>query len=505
MFARMPQDISPFRVFRASTGGELMRATSTLNLREASPQALDLDARALALEPLEEAGSTSHWRFASDTRAALQLCIVVGDVLAVAFAGIASSLIWDGTLNLPPHYWGHIIVGCIMFVLVMQLAGMYRFVSLRRHRDYLLRLSGLWAAVVLTLIAVIFLSRRADEYSRGWMLLWALGGWSALATTRLLAWQAIRQFRGQLVTRIAVVGEPAAANRCAQRLQAEANGSDTDVVGVLEAEDFLGPVARLQAADMRIDEIVLAVPHSDLLDLDAALGKLGPRVFDIKVGLDFGGRGRSGRLILVPIWHRPLAGLPNVVKRAIDACASAILLVFVLPLMAAVAGLVKLDSPGPVMFKQQRFGLSKKPFKLYKFRSMHYAAANDPAVPQARRRDPRVTRVGRFLRQSSLDELPQLLNVLRGDMSLVGPRPHATSHDEKYAELIEGYSLRHHVKPGITGWAQVHGWRGETDTLEKMERRVEYDIYYINNWSLLLDIQILFRTLVVVLGQRNAY
>src|SRR5208282_5883058 len=142
---------------------------------------------------------------------------------------------------------------------------------------------------------------------------------------------------------------------------------------------------------------------------------------------------------------------------------------------------------------------------LYKFRSMHCEAGGDPSVPQARRHDPRVTRFGRFLRRTSLDELPQLLNVLKGDMSLVGPRPHATLHDEKYAELIEGYSARHHVKPGITGWAQVHGWRGETDTLEKMERRVECDIYYIDHWSMLLDFQILFKTLVVVFGQRNAY
>jgi len=136
---------------------------------------------------------------------------------------------------------------------------------------------------------------------------------------------------------------------------------------------------------------------------------------------------------------------------------------------------------------------------------MHCAAGGDRTVPQARRHDPRVTRIGRFLRRTSLDELPQLLNVLKGDMSLVGPRPHATLHDDQYAALIEGYAARHHVKPGITGWAQVHGWRGETDTLEKMQRRVEYDIYYIKNWSLRLDFRILFKTLAVVVGQRNAY
>ena len=258
---------------------------------------------------------------------------------------------------------------------------------------------------------------------------------------------------------------------------------------------------------MRIDEIVFAMPQGEALDVDAALGKLGPRVVDITVGFDLPAlRGSGGGpLILVPVRRRPLAGLPTVVKRAMDVCASSILLAFLLPLMVVIAALVKLDTPGPVLFRQQRFGISKKPFKLLKFRSMHCTAGGDRTVPQARRHDPRVTRIGRFLRRTSLDELPQLLNVLKGDMSLVGPRPHATLHDDQYAALIEGYAARHHVKPGITGWAQVHGWRGETDTLEKMQRRVEYDIYYINNWSLRLDFRIIFKTLAVVVGQRNAY
>jgi putative colanic acid biosysnthesis UDP-glucose lipid carrier transferase len=178
---------------------------------------------------------------------------------------------------------------------------------------------------------------------------------------------------------------------------------------------------------------------------------------------------------------------------------------FALPIMGLIAVCVKLDSPGPVLFKQQRFGLNKRPFDLYKFRSMRCEAGADPSVPQARHNDPRVTRVGRFLRRASLDELPQLFNVLKGDMSLVGPRPHATLHDEKFALLIESYLARHRVMPGITGWAQVHGLRGETDALEKMERRVEYDLYYIKHWSLLLDLRILGKTLVVVLARRNAY
>jgi Undecaprenyl-phosphate glucose phosphotransferase len=489
-----------------------MRGVSVIYPRDAS-------ATSLALDPGPETVvdglvSSRRWRFASDVRAALQTCVFAADILAVALSGIAGYLLREGTLGLRPQYWGHIVVGCVTFGLVMQIAGMYRFAGLRRHRDHLVRLTTLWATVVLMLMAIIYLSRRADEYSRAWMLLWALGGWLLLIGTRVLAWRTIRRLRGQLATHIAVVGHPVAAQRCAERLLAEASG-DTEIVGIFAASDFLGAgggrdggaLARLRATDTRIDEIVLAVPCSEVLDLDATLDELGPRVADIKLGFDFAGSRRGGGvpLVLVPVRRRPLAGLPTVIKRAIDVGGSAVLLVFVLPLMAVIATLIKLDSPGPVLFRQQRFGFGQKPFKLYKFRSMRCEAGNDPAIPQARRHDPRVTRIGRFLRRTSLDELPQLINVLKGDMSLVGPRPHATLHDEKYGDLIEGYFARHHVKPGITGWAQVHGWRGETDTLEKMERRIECDIYYINHWSLLMDLQILFKTLVVVLGQRNAY
>jgi Undecaprenyl-phosphate glucose phosphotransferase len=391
---------------------------------------------------------------------------------------------------------------------------MYRFSALRRHTEYLIRLTVLWAAVVLLLMALIYLGGQANEYSRAWTLLWALGGWAALILSKFLAWETIRRLRGHLATRVAIFGQPSAAQLCARQLQDEGPG-DVEVLGVFEARDFFGGpgaedsrdigVLESLAAVAGVDEIVLAMPGSDSLRLDTVLRTLGPRVVDIQAGFQIAGSPGGGRLVLVPVWRRPMAGLPIVVKRTIDVCVSAVLLFLVLPLMAIIAVLIKLDSPGPVLFRQQRFGINKKPFNLLKFRSMRHDSCADPSVPQARQRDPRVTKLGRFLRRTSLDEVPQLLNVLRGDMSLVGPRPHPTPLDDKYSKLIEGYVARHHVKPGITGWAQVHGWRGETDTLEKMERRIEYDVYYINHWSLLLDFQILLGTLAVVLRQQNAY
>jgi putative colanic acid biosynthesis UDP-glucose lipid carrier transferase len=466
----------------------------------------------------EDLAPPRQWGFASDARAAVLVCLYVADTLVVAGAGIASHLIRNGSFSLQPPYWAHIVVGCLILGFVMQIAGMYRFAALQRHREHLTRVTGSWAAVVLMLIAIIYLSKLADEFSRGWILLWAVSGWLGLMGTRALTWRAMRRLRarGQLVTHIAVVGHGAAAERCAQRLQDDGNG-DVQVIGVFEPADSpndapgsyagrnVSDLARL-AADMWIDEIVVAAPCKEMADLGSPLSTLSTLAVDIKICLELVAVGRAGctRSVLVPVWERPLAGLPTVFKRGMDISVSAMLLVLLLPIMGLIAALVKLDSPGPVLFKQRRFGFNKKPFTLYKFRSMRCEAGDDPSVPQARRNDPRVTRVGHFLRRTSLDELPQVINVLKGDMSLVGPRPHAIAHDKKYATLIDGYLARHRVRPGITGWAQVNGWRGETDTLEKMEWRLEYDLKYIDNWSPLLDLRILCKTLTVVLYQRNA-
>ena len=192
-----------------------------------------------------------------------------------------------------------------------------------------------------------------------------------------------------------------------------------------------------------------------------------------------------------------------IAKRLFDIVAAAIGLVLLLPFFALVALLIRLDSPGPALFRQQRYGFNQKPFHIYKFRTMR--VHEDDLVRQARQDDERVTRVGRYLRRWNIDELPQLLNVLVGDMSLVGPRPHAVPHNQAFERRIGLYARRHNVKPGITGWAQVNGLRGATDTEDKMRRRVEYDLYYIDNWSLALDLQIIGRTIFSRKAYRNAY
>jgi putative colanic acid biosynthesis UDP-glucose lipid carrier transferase len=197
---------------------------------------------------------------------------------------------------------------------------------------------------------------------------------------------------------------------------------------------------------------------------------------------------------------RPIEGWARVVKDGMDRLIAAAALVFLAPVLVLVAAAVRLDSKGPIFYRQKRLGIYGQLIEIFKFRTMHIDRCDDGSsclTRQATRGDPRITRVGRLLRRASLDELPQLINVLKGEMSLVGPRPHAVSHDQHYARLIEHYAARQSVKPGITGWAQVNGMRGETETVEKMARRVQYDLEYIGSWSLGLDLTILFRTIFV--------
>ncbi|WP_326941648.1 undecaprenyl-phosphate glucose phosphotransferase [Actimicrobium sp. GrIS 1.19] len=211
-----------------------------------------------------------------------------------------------------------------------------------------------------------------------------------------------------------------------------------------------------------------------------------------------------GGVPVVAICETPFTGINSLIKRASDILLALLIQLLLLPVMLIIALAVKLTSPGPVIFKQRRYGLYGEEITVYKFRSM--TVVEDGAkVVQATKDDMRVTRVGRFLRSSSLDELPQFINVLQGRMSIVGPRPHAVAHNEQYRKLIKGYMLRHKVRPGITGWAQVNGLRGETDTLEKMEARIEFDLDYLRNWSLLLDLWIVVRTVKVVLQRENAH
>ena len=216
---------------------------------------------------------------------------------------------------------------------------------------------------------------------------------------------------------------------------------------------------------------------------------------------------RSDTIMGIPtisIYDSPLDGSNAIIKRIEDIVLSTLILILISPVLLGLALVVKFTSKGPVFFKQNRYGIDGKPIKVWKFRSMN-VMEDGAKVTQATKNDSRFTPIGQFIRKTSLDELPQFINVLQGQMSIVGPRPHAVAHNEEYRKLVDGYMLRHKVKPGITGWAQINGWRGETDTLDKMEKRIEFDLEYIRNWSLLFDLKIVFLTIFKGFINKNAY
>lgn len=214
--------------------------------------------------------------------------------------------------------------------------------------------------------------------------------------------------------------------------------------------------------------------------------------------------GNIGTTFTVELQRAPLSHSERALKRAFDVMSAAAILILLSPLMLLTALIIKLDSPGPALFRQKRNGFNGSEFLIYKFRSMR-VLEDGALIQQATRDDPRVTRLGRWLRRTSIDELPQLFNVLTGDMSLVGPRPHAVAHNNEYQTVVSNYAFRHHVKPGITGWAQVNGFRGQTQTIDLMAKRVEYDLWYINHWSLWLDLRIIIKTALTMTSQPSAY
>jgi Undecaprenyl-phosphate glucose phosphotransferase len=354
--------------------------------------------------------------------------------------------------------------------------------------------------------------------------------WLALAISGFVAIRLVALFqlwrlraRGELSTQVAIVGARELGRAVIRQLR-EDLVEDVRIVGVF---DDVGPLpAELEGCPVRgstddlievarherIDEVILAMVDRSEAEIEQVVAKLRPLPLNTKLcahslrlNLPVHGFTSFAGLPLLHVFERPLSGWGGVWKTVEDRLLGAVILILMLPLMCICALMIRLDGPGPVLFRQKRYGFANNEITVFKFRTMAHEPAPETSVPQARRNDPRITRVGAFLRRSSLDELPQLFNVLRGEMSLVGPRPHAVAHNEHYAKIIDGYLGRHRVKPGITGWAQVNGLRGETETPEKMRMRVQYDLFYIDNWSLLFDLKILVMTSFLGFVHRNAY
>ena len=356
-----------------------------------------------------------------------------------------------------------------------------------------------------------------DDLPRGAVIVW-IG--ASLLLTVLARWAMARQVgrlsrSGRLAEVVAVVGAGAVADRLVQALH-RGRPDRIEVLGIFDDAGDLSALLVL-ARTRRIDWIVLTLPPTDAQRLQSLVQRLEPLGVPIGLcpqhvgtALPHGSVGYVGGSVpLGLLVARPIARWHAVSKTGEDVLIGGCLTLLLLPALALIALAVRLDSPGPVLFRQRRHGVNNDEFDIYKFRTMRWTGGLDgEALTQTARRDDRVTRVGRFLRASSLDELPQLFNVLEGSMSLVGPRPHATNmrtEDRLGEEITDAYAHRHRMKPGITGWAQVNGLRGPTHSEEQLRRRVEFDLHYIENWSLLLDLHILLRTPYAVFSRTNAY
>ena len=408
------------------------------------------------------------------------------------------------------------LAGGIVLHYMLRMRGLHErdaYLGWRRRLGEFLMTIGL---SFLVLIALAYLLKISADYSRGWLLTWlALVSITMLlsrpASASLLRWLAST---GYTARRIAVVASGATGLRLAERLRQAAG---VRVVGVFDeiGKDGQGK-PRASIADLisigqrnQIDEVVVALCNAPQPQTARLIDELSVLPVDVwlcpaEFDMPILGTSRLGALSLLQVKPKPIRDWGYVLKLTLDYVLGAISLVLFAPLMLAVALAIKLDSPGPVLFKQRRHGYNHRLIHVYKFRTMR-VAEDGAVVVQARKDDDRVTRIGKFLRRTSIDELPQLFNVLKGEMSLVGPRPHAVAHNQLYCARLERYANRHCVKPGMTGWAQIHGFRGPTEDPEKMRKRVQMDLYYIENWSISLDLKIIALTPFVGFVHRNAF
>jgi putative colanic acid biosynthesis UDP-glucose lipid carrier transferase len=368
-----------------------------------------------------------------------------------------------------------------------------------------------WLLAWMLLVVLLVMAKSAESFSRIWLVTWLLVSGLLLWGGRVVAFLVMAKMRrdGYHHKTVVLYGDTDMLTAVRERI-AMATWSGYDIV----ASVVQGDGTDLEELNTRLkpDEIWISLSMTDQNQLDEVMYALRDSIANIRLLPDLmmyqilnHGMSVTVGIPMIDISVSPMFGSRFLVKAALDYGVAAIALLVLSPLMLLIALAIKLTSPGPVLFKQKRHGWNDEEIMVYKFRSMMTHQESGGAVTQAQRGDPRVTPLGRFLRRTSLDELPQFINVLQGHMSVVGPRPHAVQHNEQYKGLIPKYALRHKVKPGITGWAQVCGHRGETDTLDKMEQRVKHDLYYLENWSLWLDVKIILITPLASLFNKNVY
>jgi putative colanic acid biosynthesis UDP-glucose lipid carrier transferase len=447
------------------------------------------------------------------------------DAAAILVSALIANRYTDGR-----HLENLAVVGAttlVVHALAIEVSGLYRSWRGSRLGAELWCVLINWFYTATVVLGIGLLTRVNAEYSYSTKIIWLVLTPLAMMSGRILLRSLLRKLRRQgFNTRsFAICGVNKLGLQLARNIQEspelglEFNGFYDDrpekrtaqQIGELRAHagdlDQLVDLARTGEVDM----VFITFPMRAEERIRRVLELLGDSTASVYIVPDFfvfqmlhARWNQIDGLPVVSVFETPISGIDSVLKRGFDFVMSAALLVLLALPMAVIALFVKLTSPGPALFRQKRYGLMGEEIGVWKFRSMR-CCDNGAVVRQATKDDERITPLGRILRKTSLDELPQLFNVLGGSMSLVGPRPHATAHNEAYRQLIDGYMLRHKVKPGITGLAQVNGWRGETETLEKMERRVEFDHRYIREWSLWMDVKILLKTVLVLVRHENAY
>ena len=469
----------------------------------------------------EVAGSARPWPLSYGSIEAI-VCAV--DVLLIIMVSVATGATYaqfnQGDVDLA-RYVSTAILASAVFVLLFRRRSLYDPSSLVNWSLQTRNIATLWMVTFLVLAGVAFALKIGKEFSRGAVLLFAIVSPAVLIIHHGL-WRAVIEAgrrRGSFracKSILICIHECSEASRIAQAhaRELELHGFRIDRTYQLSADtlpqDLIERVVEFArgseveeifvAADLRrwreIPGLVrplskLPLPLTLLPDeASAALFRMTPRQFGSSVGVEF--------------QRAPLSLSERVAKRLFDIMLGVSAIVLLMPMFVIIAIAIKLDSPGDALFRQTRRGFNSRRFKIYKFRTMT-DLEDGPTIRQAVRGDRRVTRIGAWLRRTSIDELPQLFNVVSGEMSLVGPRPHAAAHDDYFSEQISHYAFRHHMKPGITGWAQIRGYRGETPTVQSMKERVEHDIWYIDNWSITLDVQIILSTAMEVIRGRNAY
>ncbi len=411
--------------------------------------------------------------------------------------------------------------GGLGYILLAKALGLYNMQVTLNPQKNISKIVFVWATVLFSLTAVLFLLRVGTIFSRGTIIIFALTELAVLLGSRPFSARLLRSViaRGGIVGRRAViVGEPAELGHLSSKnllhhfglkelARVTIAGAGEKTAGGVDtaALDLAIDVARRH----RADELVIAVDwrRTEVIEKIKERFRASPLAVrllpdrTVRATLDHQPEFAPEAMLSVEMQRAPLTPSERFIKRAFDAVLASLAAAALAPLLLLVAIAIKLDSKGPVLFRQQRTGFDGEKFHIYKFRTMN-VMEDGPVVIQAARGDRRITRVGALLRRTSIDELPQLFNVIKGDMSLIGPRPHALAHDDHYGRLIATYAFRHHVKPGMSGWAQVNGQRGETARVEDMRKRVDLDLWYINNWSLTLDLKIILHTCLEITRQQ---